>query len=274
MSVPPVSEASGRAAVALAPVPVAAVSDVGTVRRRNEDAVLVPGVILGGADRGRWSGPVASGPRALVQVFDGMGAHGGGSVASVLAALVLNEASAELPRPEPENAPDEAWIGGALQRASDVVVDVGALDPRTQIMGAATAGLVVGESTLLIFHVGDCRCYVLEAGYLTLLTADHRSRDGGGGLTRSLGGTGRREVIEADFLEMDRASPRRYLLCTDGLTDALGFDAIRESLGSGSVSEAASNLLEGALKAGSDDNVTVIVADVAGSPGSVPLSPP
>jgi serine/threonine protein phosphatase PrpC len=240
---------------------VAAVTDVGPTRARNEDAVCLPGVLLGAAPRGRWNGLVECGPRAIVQVIDGMGGHGGGSIASVLSGLMVNEIIAQSGPIVAGSEPDESWVSGLLQRTGDTVVDVGALRPETQIMGAATAGLVLGSRSTLVFHVGDCRAYVLEDGYLSLLTADHRSRSGGG-LTRSIGGTGRRETVATDFLSMDRAAARRYLLCTDGLTDTLDFDAIRESLSADSVTRAALQLVEAACAAGSSDNVTVIVVDV------------
>lgn len=243
-------------------VTVAAITDVGPVRARNEDAVLLPGMILAGADRGGWTGVITPGEHVTIAVLDGMGAHGGGSLASALSALAINEIAAEHPELSRPGHPGEEWLKLTLQRTSDLVVDVGALSPRTRIMGAATAGILLGESSLLVFHVGDCRCYVQEAGYLTLLTADHRVRGAGGALTRSLGGTGEREPVEPDFVAMDRETPRRYMLCTDGLTDTLGFDVLRELLARPSVEAAAIGLIGAAVHAGSNDNVTVIIADV------------
>ena len=69
---------------------VAVVTDVGPTRKRHQDAVLVPGVILSGADRGTWNGALASGSQALVQVIDGMGGHAGGSLAAGVSAM-MNE---------------------------------------------------------------------------------------------------------------------------------------------------------------------------------------
>lgn len=241
-----------------AAVRVAAVTDVGPTRQRNEDAVLVPGVILAAMPHGHWEGQVASGATAVVQVIDGMGAHGGGSLASALSALMMNElASAGVAGADP----DPAWLEHSLQAVGDTVVDVGTLNPGTRIMGAATAGLVIGGVNVLAYNVGDCRVYVAEGGYLSLLTTDHRSRVGGG-LTRSLGGTGKREVVTPDVIAMDRLVPRRYLLCSDGLTDTLPFDVLRDHLQETSAPEAATRLVEAAIEANSQDNVTVIVVDV------------
>lgn len=237
---------------------VAAMSHVGPERERNEDAVLLPGVILGAAAQGGWSGTIECGSATLVQVIDGMGGHGAGSWASVLAASTLNELAAAVP---PGLEPDQGWLASAIQETADTITDVGALKPATRIMGAATAGLMLGHRTVLAFNVGDCRVYVWEDGYLSLLTTDHRSR-AGGGLTRSLGGTGTREVVTPDVVTMDRTVDRRYLLCSDGLTDTLEFEVLRELIAVDPVTSAASGLVAAAVDAGSHDNVTVAVVDV------------
>jgi protein phosphatase len=240
---------------------IAIATDVGPVRTRNEDAALVLGLIMAGAQRGEWSGVIRGGSRGLVQVIDGMGGHGAGSVAAALVAATCNELMARIdasPDPNPE------WINAAMQEASDTVTEVGALKPETRIMGAATAGLVAGESTVLVFNVGDCRVYVLEEGYLSLLTADHRAR-ATGGLTRSIGGTGFRESVATDIITLDRSADRRYLLCTDGLTDTLDFDALRSLVHVGSAAAAAGALIAAAVDAGSHDNVTVAVVDIPAS---------
>lgn len=238
-------------------ITVAVVTDVGPTRERNQDAALVPGVILAGADRGSWSGALAAGSHALVQVIDGMGGHGGGSLAAGVSAMMMNELLAGL-NPGPEA--DTEWLAAALQTTGDMVVDIGAFDPRTQIMGAATAGIVVGARNVAVFHVGDCRVYVVDGGYLSVLTEDHRARTGA--LTRSIGGTGKRETIEADLTSMDRTVDRRYLLCSDGLTDTLSFDQIKPLAAAGTPADAAHALVDAAIAAVSRDNITVAVVDV------------
>ena len=237
---------------------VAAWTDVGPQRERNEDAVLVAGLILGGADRGRWAGPVEPSPTSVVAVFDGMGGHGAGSVAAVLAAAMLNEHAATRAG---GGGHDQAWLETALQACADTVTDVGSLRPETRIMGAVVAGLLLGRHTVLAFNVGDARVYVYEGGYLSQLTTDHRSSSSGR-LTRSLGGTGVREAVAPDVVDMDRRVTRRYLLCSDGLSDTLDFDVLRDLVAAESATTAAEALVAAAVSAGSHDNVTVAVVDV------------
>lgn len=244
-------------------IAVAAATDVGTRRLQNEDAVLLPGAVMAAAHRSHWSGEVCPGPRSVVAVLDGMGAHGGGATAAALAALTLNELAAS-EQDVPGVAPDRGWLVESLIKAGDRVVDVGVLDAATRVMGAAIAGVVIGNRQVLVFHVGDCRVYVLDDGYLSLMTTDHRAPSGG--LTRSLGGTGRRETVYADVVELDRASARRFLLCTDGVSDTLPFDRIRELLLEPAPLSAALALIAEAVGSGCDDNTTAAIVDVPGAP--------
>jgi serine/threonine protein phosphatase PrpC len=55
----------------------------------------------------------------------------------------------------------------------------------------------------------------------------------------------------------------RLLLCSDGLSDALDAETIRETMSTPSRDRCAERLLALALDAGARDNVSVIVADVA-----------
>ena len=76
----------------------------------------------------------------------------------------------------------------------------------------------------------------------------------------------------ADLVRVEeRAAVRgdRWLICSDGVSDYLPDDAIREVLhGVGDPDRAARQLVRASLEAGSRDNVTAVVADVVdGAPG-------
>ena len=230
------------------------VTDVGPVRSANEDSALLPGHVLCASTHARWQGVLHCGAGAICAVIDGMGGHGGGALASATAAINLQQAASRL---SDALEPDAAWVRHEIQGTSDLMVDIGKLRPETQIMGATAVGLVLGCEEVIVFSIGDSRAYVLETGYLTQLTNDHRGR--AGGLTRSLAGTGHRVVAEPDVQSMDRSVARRYLLCSDGLTDTLSFEEIKELINSDA---AALDLVQAAISAGSHDNVTVMIIDV------------
>lgn len=241
-------------------VSAAVVTDVGPTRQRNEDAALVQGTILAAQPHGSWFGELP-GPYSLIQVVDGMGAHGGGSMASALVALTMNEVLAATP----EISEPEEFIAQSLQLVGDLVVDVGALRPQTRIMGAATVGLFIDGAAVYAYNVGDCRAYVEEGDYLSLISTDHRARVSGA-LTRSLGGTGKIEVITPALVKIDRLSPRRFLLCSDGLTDTLPFQDIKKLMTRDTALEVANALVNAAVRASSTDNITVAVVDVGMTP--------
>jgi serine/threonine protein phosphatase PrpC len=57
--------------------------------------------------------------------------------------------------------------------------------------------------------------------------------------------------------------PCRFLLCTDGLTDMLAIDQMEEFVStSGNATLAVANLFSAAMKAGGQDNTTIIIADI------------
>jgi protein phosphatase len=133
--------------------------------------------------------------------------------------------------------------------------------------------------------VGDSRAYLLRAGNLRRLTADHSfvadlvrrgiiSAEGAAthplrnALTRVLG-TGQAAVERATF----EAWPGdRVVLCSDGLPDTVSETEISAILGRypGDPESTARALTAAALEAGGPDNVTVVVVDLKGCTAEAP----
>lgn len=80
-------------------------------------------------------------------------------------------------------------------------------------------------------------------------------------VTRALGGGG---DARPDVRFLDVASHDRFLLCSDGLTDAILEPDLRPLLARGTPDDASACLVEQALRNGARDNVTVVVVDVMG----------
>ena len=135
-------------------------------------------------------------------------------------------------------------------------------------MVTTLSALVLKSTTAYLFHVGDTRIYRLRGGELEQLTRDHRMQvdDDKNYLTRAMG-------IDL-LLDIDhRAEPMevgdRYLLTTDGVHDHVPAARLRELLAHhGDQPEAAARcIVEAALAAGSDDNLTCQVVCVDALPG-------
>jgi serine/threonine protein phosphatase PrpC len=138
-----------------------------------------------------------------------------------------------------------------------------------------TAARSMGRD-LQIVHVGDSRAYLLHDARLHRLTRDHtyvqllidsgllskeeaaESRDRHV-LVNALGGSS--EDVEVDVDQVKLASGDRLLLCSDGLTDLVDDETIRQVLiDCRESAQACRHLVDFALAAGGKDNVTVVVA--------------
>lgn len=223
---------------------VGARTEVGLVRRRNEDSLLVDE------------------ERRVFAVADGLGGHPAGHVASRLAvdtiASTLNSTSLD--------ATDN--VGGvlseSLQAAHQAVLEGGQADPSRRGMGttAVLAHVTQDERELWIAHVGDSRAYLMRSGDLRQVTTDHTSGNwfGGRNITQALGtwGSVSPEVIRHDLQRGDR-----ILLCTDGLTDMVHSAQIARLLGADEGAEGLTDrLVDEAIAEGGRDNVTVVVVGV------------
>ena len=63
--------------------------------------------------------------------------------------------------------------------------------------------------------------------------------------------------------ELTAAAGDRLLLCSDGLSDVVGEAELAAALGQASAERAAEDLIALALQRGSQDNISVVVSDVA-----------
>ena len=209
----------------------------------------------------------------LVGVADGMGGTPGGEIASSLAATVVLAGFGGASAGE---------LAAVTRSANAAIFDRGAADSALTGMGTTLccAGLV-DDGSVVVVNVGDSRAYVLHDGELRQVTDDHSVtaemvRQGlleepdasrhplRHVLTRVLGVL---PTVEAGVAIIDLAAEDLLLLCTDGLSKALTNDDIARllSLGGGP-SELADRLVAGAIGAGTDDDVTVVVAQASRPP--------
>jgi protein phosphatase len=147
-------------------------------------------------------------------------------------------------------------------------------------MGTTVVSALLDGSIGLIGHIGDSRAYRLRAGRLELLTEDHTlvnelTKSGQlspeeaahhprrNVLTRALGTD--REV-EVDVQAIDWQSGDRILLCSDGLSGLVEASDIEATLEDSALQleDQAQKLIDLALAAGGDDNITVVLVSDEG----------
>jgi serine/threonine protein phosphatase PrpC len=211
-------------------VQVAARTEIGHVRSRNEDALLV------------------AGDERVLAVCDGLGGHPAGDVASATAVESLRGSAAKA-------AVSADDLVAALQAAHDAVLAASGVDPGRAGMATTAVVATVGDGSVRVAHVGDSRGYLLDGdGRLQQVTRDHGM---GGYITQALGLD---RGVEPDLVELQTPAGSRLLLCSDGLSNMVDEAAIGSLLGEGDAQQACDALVEAALDAGGIDNVTVIVA--------------
>ena len=79
-------------------------------------------------------------------------------------------------------------------------------------------------------------------------------------------------ALEPSIVEIGYQTGSSYLICSDGVTDMLSDEEIREILGKNSTAEdKVEELLEMALAKGGRDNVTMVLAQISGYEERNPL---
>ncbi len=189
-------------------VRAAALSDIGRVRRENEDRYMRDCDTM------------------LFGVADGVGGLPGGAEAAELA---VREITGGVETLAPGAEPDLARL---VERANKAVAKLGmTLSPAMGIGTTLTFGCIRG-SAFHIAHVGDSRCYLARKGEFFRVTEDHsvenearlrRSRGevvryheaNRNALTRCIGQPSR---VQVDVISRPLAVGDRFLFCTDGVT--------------------------------------------------------
>lgn len=147
-------------------------------------------------------------------------------------------------------------------------------------MGATLTALLVRDGRVTIAQVGDSRAYLIRQGTMTRLTNDQsivqslidkglmKPEDAEHSpmrniLTQAMGHQEELDVVMSDVELRDRDC---LLVCSDGLTNELGEDEIRDAvLMSMRLDVAAKRLVDLANERGGRDNVTVVLAGASGS---------
>jgi PPM family protein phosphatase len=232
----------------------AAATDVGRMRKNNEDSYLS-------------SQPVAA-------VADGMGGHSAGEVASAIAIEELAALGSRGPWENETAATDD--LKQAILRANRRIREMAASDRKLNGMGTTLVALLEDGDMVHVANVGDSRGYLLRQGELSQVTVDHslvqELVDDGrlspedaerhpqrSVITRALGID---PEVEFDLFTYKLQVGDRLLLCSDGLSDVVEPAQIRNVLLRVRNShQAARKLVTVANEQGGPDNITVIVVD-------------
>ncbi|MGM9936882.1 MAG: Stp1/IreP family PP2C-type Ser/Thr phosphatase [Candidatus Ornithomonoglobus sp.] len=235
----------------------AALTDVGKIRKINEDSMQV----------------FTSAEYSYAIVADGMGGHEAGEVASAMAVDVITGYIAEHMEPELDRFQTMEVMRQAFLTANSAIYDYSCENDSVMGMGTTTTMCMIRDGFVIYAHVGDSRAYMVgdgivqitrdhsfvqelvKLGQITPEEAKHHPRRNY--ITRAMG-------VEA-FVRVDTGvkpyNGEKLLLCSDGLfgeiEDSELFDAVKNN----SAETAVNTLIELANERGGSDNITAIVME-------------
>jgi len=240
---------------------VSAFTHRGLVRRKNEDAIAVDDQVI----TGDMPAPLTfylDDDGCVLMVADGIGGHNAGAIASrlVIAQLVRRiKASATI-----------YDCARAIAEANQNLHDATHQQPDLAGMGSTLVGVVLRQTEMVSFNVGDSRLYLQTSHHLIQISRDdvpegnidHRGWRTTQGITQAIGGS-RHFLVVAPHVAMDPSPTlgETLLLCSDGLTDLVSDDAISRILtDTADLNLATRHLAALALRRGGYDNVSIVVA--------------
>ena len=206
----------------------AAVTDIGKIREKNEDNVLI------------------SSSLGLGVVADGMGGHSAGEVASNIAVYVLAETVRKLNNGQlkipatflPKLDYTERKMLMAANLANIAIYSTAQSSEIYKMMGTTLTGVIFDHDYATAVHVGDSRLYLFRNDKIVQITTDHslaNEQVRRGLLTRAEAdrskiqnvltrAMGIKKNIEFDLLKFPIKAGDEILLCSDGL-----YKGLRES---------------------------------------------
>ena len=260
-------------------IEVGSSTDIGCVRRKNEDSYRVASAL------------------DLFVVSDGMGGGGSGEVASAMAVETMvaycHKASADasapyvvMPRPGLSERTNR--LADAVHLANRKIHEAAVDNPLMHGMGATVVAAWLGGLCLSVVNVGDSRAYLLRSGKLERLTSDHTLVDEQvrlGILTPQravvsalrnvlIRALGAQANVDVDAYEHRVLSGDVLLLSTDGLPRMVPDEVIaRTLLNEPRVQNATDSLVALAKSNGGYDNISVIVVRIGEETYLKPVHP-
>ncbi|MCQ2441986.1 MAG: Stp1/IreP family PP2C-type Ser/Thr phosphatase [Oscillospiraceae bacterium] len=229
------------------------ITDQGMVRKQNQDSFFF------------WT----DGEMGCAVVCDGMGGAQSGNIASAMATQKFAEVVGAK-----EGLPEERLLWGA-ERANAVVYHRAQHDMTCWGMGTTLVGALALNHIAVVINIGDSRCYHLSQTGITQVTRDHslvaelvamgritqeeaRVHPNRNIITRALGTDAQ---VRADLYQVPLEPGDLLLFCSDGLSNEVLPEEMKELSGEGTLEERCQRLLQCALDRGAPDNVTVVLME-------------
>lgn len=259
-------------------VQAAGFSDIGKVRKANEDCFLI------------------NEPNGLYVVADGMGGHRGGGVASRIAietidAYITAPSQETVGEDGPHNTVDRQSADAERLRqsiyiANQKIYKQSLSDKACRGMGTTVSALYLSENAIITANVGDSPIYLLRNGEIEILYTPHTLLHERKKIPKSLEGkfssgklshiltraVGIRSDVHPDLVETPSFKNDIIVLCSDGLSGKLSKEEIRDLVYQNDAETACMELTALANRRGGEDNITVIVVRILSAEGGADRS--
>ena len=247
-------------------------TDVGRKRAVNQDNFVIR----------KYAGDVL-----FAVVCDGMGGANGGDTASAVAVEAFR---AELDRSETEHPTFFGMSGEdildvlsvGVTEANREVYRMAQNDPELSGMGTTLVGCVLEVDRVYAVNVGDSRMYAVSGSEIRQVSHDHslvqylvdcgrmtpeeaKTSTMKNRITRAVG---TEKTVGADFYELNAEIGDKLVLCSDGLTNHVEPEEIRdivsrvETRDPATIQDACESLIALANERGGTDNITAVVLAV------------
>lgn len=235
-------------------------SDKGMVREINEDSYNIiagyPGI-----------------PVTFI-VADGMGGHNSGEIASKMAVDLVSNYILQSESMLLQGVDMEKVIKDIVQKANGVVYAKSKENETNFGMGTTLIIAVIYNKKMIIGHIGDSRVYIIRKGVIEQITTDHSLIEElviNGSITREEAknhpkknvitrAIGCYEEVEVDLYHLDIKEDDIFILCTDGLSNMLSDEEIKNTVDSNDNPElVCDELVRLANEKGGEDNITVLL---------------
>ncbi|BBO69970.1 hypothetical protein DSCA_39000 [Desulfosarcina alkanivorans] len=258
-------------------VQAAGFSDIGKVRKANEDCFLL------------------NEPNGLYVVADGMGGHRAGGIASRIAVKTIDACMTVQSRDssgEDETRPPEEQSSAAKRllqgifAANQKIYEQSIADKSCRGMGTTVSALYLTDNSIITANVGDSPIYLMRNGEVENLYTPHTLLHERKKIPKSLEGrfssgklshiltraVGIRSDVRPNIVETPIFKDDIIVLCSDGLSGKVSKEEIRDLVYQNDSEAACRKLTDMANQRGGEDNITVIVVRIVSANGGADKS--
>ena len=213
---------------------------------------------------------------AWAVVCDGMGGMAAGNIASEQTVEVVSKALEQNLSPKASSKFILNLLKTSVESANATVFDMASKNEELRGMGTTVVAVAVKNNTANLVHAGDSRAYLFSSGELSQITTDHsvvqtmvesgqitqdeaKHHPNKNIITRAVGVA---PTIQTDITEITLSSDDIVLLCTDGLTNCVDANLLKETIVNTEFSSLAQKLVDLANENGGSDNITVVAIKI------------